>query len=90
MKARDYLRKANNGLVLRTGPNTKSLEYKINAFKETGTGIWQNLLDRGDIGTVIDMGTQVLELFDKLTEKIGLFGTLTISGGALAGIMKIS
>lgn len=66
-----------------------SLEFKINAFKETMTGIWQNLIDRGDISQLVDFGTSILEVFDKITEKIGLLGTIAVGGGAFAGITAI-
>lgn len=64
-----------------------SLEYKINALKETGTGILQNLFQREDIGTVVDALTKLLEFIDKATEKLGLFKT-TIAGLSIGGIGK--
>lgn len=63
----------------------ESLAYKINALKETTTGIWQNLFAREDIGAVIGALTTVLNMIDSLTEKHGLFKAVA-AGASLAGI----
>lgn len=64
----------------------ESLEYKLNALKETWVGVWQNLLDRGDLGNVIDMLTELSEAVDMITEKFGLFGTVAgVAGIGLIG-----
>lgn len=68
----------------------QSLEYKVNALKETGVGIAQNLFQRDDMKTFVDGLTSVLEVVDKLTEKLGLFKTVAISGGLIAGIKSIA
>ena len=60
---------------------TNSLTYKLNALKETGAGIWQNLFQRDDIGKVIDVLTSVLEVVDKITEHLGLFKTAILGVG---------
>lgn len=65
----------------------ESLTYKINKFKETGTGIWQNLVKRGDIAAIVDAGTKILDVIDKITNAIGLLGT-ALSGGAIVGVVK--
>lgn len=59
----------------------ESLEYKLNALKETGTGIIQNLFPREDIGNAVESLTSILEVVDKITEVLGPGGTLA----ALAG-----
>jgi len=61
---------------------TNSLTYKLNALRETGTGIWQNLFQRESIGGVVDDLTVLLELVEKFTEKVGLLGTVAGVGGA--------
>lgn len=66
---------------------TNSLEYKINALKETMTGIWQNLFQREDMGVLVDGLTSILGVIDAVTEKIGLFGT-ALAGLSIAGIIK--
>lgn len=63
---------------------TDSLEFKLNALKETGTGIAQNLFQRGDMKAVVDGFTGVLNIIDKVTEKLGLFGTITVGAGLIA------
>lgn len=63
---------------------TQSLSYKLNALKETGTGIAQNLFARKDIGMVVDGLTALLSVVDALTDKLGLFGTLGAAGGIFA------
>ena len=68
---------------------TESLEYKINALKETGTGIWQNIFNRKDVGSAVDGLTSFLEIIDKVTEKLGLFGTLAVGGGLFFGAKSI-
>ena len=66
---------------------TKSLEYKINALKETGTGIWQNLFARDDIATVVELLTKLAEAIDFVTDKLGLFGTIG-AGAGIAALIK--
>ena len=58
-----------------------SIEYKLNALQETGTGIAQNLFNRGDMKVVIDLLIKLAETIDFVTEKAGLFGTIGISSG---------
>lgn len=66
---------------------TDSLSYKLNALKETITGIWQNLIDRGSVGKVIDLFTGVLNVVDLLTKHLGLLGT-AIAGLAIYKVVK--
>ena len=66
---------------------TNSLEYKINALKETFTGVWQNIFNRDDLGAVIDFGTGFANVLDGITEKLGLFGTAA-SAISIASIVK--
>lgn len=66
-----------------------SLEYKINALKETGTGIWQNLFAREDISVVIELLTKLAEVIDFVTEKLGLFGTIGAGAGIFAFIKNL-
>lgn len=68
----------------------QSLEYKVNALKETGVGIAQNLFQRDDMKTFVGGLTNVLEVVDKLTEKLGLFKTAAIGGGLIVGIKSIA
>ena len=67
-----------------------SLEFKLNALKETAVGIFQNLFQTDQMGSVIDFLTNLLEILDFLTEKIGLLGTLGAGIGITAFIKSIS
>lgn len=60
---------------------TNSLTYKLNALRETGTGIWQNLFQRESIGGVVDDLTTLLGVVEKFTDKFGLLGTVVGAGG---------
>lgn len=61
------------------------LDYKLNRLSETGTGIAKNLFQGDDMNTVVSGLTAVGNVIEKITEKLGLFGTLTASGGLFAG-----
>lgn len=61
-----------------------SLDYKLNKTKETATGISQNLFGREDMKMVVDIFNDFLGLLDKVTEKIGLFGTIGLGAGLFA------
>ena len=65
-----------------------SLEYKLNALKETGTGIWQNLFPRESIGAAIDGLTAFANVLEKITGFLGPGGTLLAAGG-IAGITAL-
>lgn len=67
-----------------------SLEYKINALKETGTGIWQNIFNREDLATAVDGLTKVFDVLDKLTSKLGMFGSFIVGGTILTGIKSLA
>lgn len=67
----------------------QSLEYKLNALKETGVGIAQNLFQKDDMKTVVDGLTNILELVDKLTSTLGLFGTIGLGAGLTAFIKNL-
>ena len=68
----------------------QSLEFKLNALKETGVGVFQNLFQRGDIAFVVDSLTKILEGFDALTDALGLFGTALLGVGIVAFIKQFS
>lgn len=56
-----------------------SMEYKLNALKETGVGIFQNIFKTDEMGTVIDLLTGLLNLLDGLTDTFGLLGTVMLA-----------
>ena len=68
---------------------TKSLEFKLNALKETGVGIFQDMFKREEIGVVIDMLTTLLGLFGKLTSALGPLGTALAGVGIVAFIKNL-
>lgn len=58
----------------------QSIDYKLNALKETWTGTIQSLVDRGTVGGVIDFLTQLSELLQEILESgaaIPLAGGIT-------------
>ena len=65
-----------------------SLEYKLNALKETGVGIWQNLFPRESLGNAIDGLTVFADALEKITGFLGPGGTLLAAGG-IAGIAAL-
>ena len=67
----------------------QSLEYKVNALKETGVGIAQNLFKKEDMKIVVDGLTGFLEIIDKITDSLGLFKTTLLTGGLITGIKSI-
>lgn len=65
----------------------ESLEFKLNALKETATGVFQNLFAKDDMIVVIELLTKLMEVLDFLTEKLGLFGT-ALTGVAIYAFIK--
>lgn len=61
----------------------QSLEYKLNALKETAVGIFQNIFSQENIGGIVDALTSLLSIIDSLIEKFGAIPTLAagIAGG---------
>lgn len=60
-----------------------SLDFKINALKQTWVGVLQDLIDRGTIGTLVDSLTKVSEALGWILDKLGLVKT------AIAGIAGV-
>ena len=56
-----------------------SLEYKINALKETATGVFQNIFATEDMGNLIALLTGILNVLDSLTSTFGLLGTVMLA-----------
>ena len=55
-----------------------SLVYKINVLKETWVGAVQQMLDRGDVGTIVDGLTKVSEVITSVIGSIGLLKTVAL------------
>ena len=82
-KSLDTMKNSAGSADREMGIVSESLKFKLNALKETGVGIAQNLFQTNQFGTFIDGLTKVLGVIDKVTEKLGLFGTV----GTTAGII---
>lgn len=63
----------------------ESIDYKLNALKETWVGTVQEIVDRGDIGTIIDALTKLSEAIGFVADKAGLLGTIGTIGAGIAG-----
>ena len=64
----------------------ESINFKINALKETWVGTIQELVDRGDIGKIVDGLTKLSEAIGFVVENLGLLGTIGAGGGIFATI----
>ena len=61
-----------------------SITYKLNAFRETWVGTLQSLVDRGDLGTIVDGLTKISEAIGFVVNKVHLIPSLAgIFGGFL-------
>lgn len=65
----------------------QSLEYRLNALKETAVGTFQEMLSQDDAKRIIDFLTVLLELLGSVTGELGLFGT-AIVGVEIAAFIK--
>ena len=61
----------------------QSLDFKINALKQTWVGILQDLVDRGVIGDLVDGLTKVSEVLGSIVSNLGLVKTAIT---AIAGV----
>lgn len=66
-----------------------SISYKANALKETGTGIAQNLFNRENMKSVLDVLNSLASVIDTVTEKLGLFNTAAIGIGGFLGAKNL-
>jgi TP901 family phage tail tape measure protein len=66
-----------------------SLSYKINALKETWVGCVQDMIDRGDLGTIVIGLTKVSEAITFLLDKLGILGSIGLGAGIFSGIKNV-
>lgn len=66
-----------------------SIAYKTNTLSEIGTGISQNLFGREDMKMVLDTINSLGEGIQWLTDKLGLFGSISLGAGLFAGIKNV-
>ena len=66
---------------------TESLEYKLNALSQTGVGIFQEMFPREEIGSAIDVLTDLLNVVGQFTSLLGPLGT-ALAGVGIAAFVK--
>lgn len=66
---------------------TDSIDYKLNTLKETWVGVVQGVVDRGDLGDIVDFLTAISNGVSTVVENLGLLGTVLTSGGITSGIV---
>ncbi len=66
-----------------------SLTYKINALKETWVGCVQDMIDRGDLGTIVTGLTKLSEGISFVIDKLGILGSIGLGAGIFAGIKNV-
>lgn len=67
----------------------ESIDYKINALKETWVGVAQEMIDRGDLGKLIDGLVKLSEAIGYVLDKAGLLGTAGLIGGGILGAKNV-
>lgn len=65
-----------------------SIEYKLNALKQTWVGVLQDTVNRDSFKNFIDFLTQISEGLGDIIDKVGMLGTALIGVGAIIGGMK--
>lgn len=88
-KAMDTMENAAGSADREMGIIRDSLEYKINALKQTWVGTLQDVADRGDIGKLIDGLTSFSEAMGTVISNIGVFKTAFIGLGTVIGSQKL-
>ncbi len=67
----------------------QSLEYKINALKQTWTGFLQDSVSRKSLGGFVDGLTNISEVFTTIINKLGIFKTLLVTIGTIWGSQRL-
>lgn len=67
----------------------QSLSYKLNALKETWVGTSQAIVDRGDLGKVIDALTSISEIIGGIVGNLGLLKTAALGVSAVLSFKNI-
>ena len=62
----------------------QSIDFKLNALKQTWVNTLQQLIDRGQIGTIVDGLTKISEAISVIVDKVGL---LNLGGLGLEGFL---
>ncbi len=67
----------------------QSITYKLNELKETWVGTIQELIDRGDIGKLVDGLTKLSEGLGFVIDKLGILGSIGLGAGIFSGIKNV-
>ena len=67
----------------------QSIDYKLNALKETWVGTAQTIVDRGGLGTIVDGLTKISEVLGLVVDKAGLIGTIGLGAGLFTGTQNV-
>ena len=68
----------------------ESLDFKVNALKQTWVGILQDLVDRGDIGKLVDGLIKVSEALGNILSQTGLLKTAFIGLSTIIGSRRLN
>lgn len=91
-KALETMQDADGSAERELGVVQDSIDYKLNALKQTWVGVLQDLVDRGTIGNIIDALTKISEGLGNIISQAGLLktafvGLSTIWGSQHLGIL---
>lgn len=75
-RALDEMANSQGGALKEMETIYDSIDYKANRFKETLTGIAQSSITQDFLKNTIDLGTGLLEILNKLIDKLGIVPTL--------------
>lgn len=67
----------------------QSITYKLNALKETWVGTVQELVDRGDVGKIVDGLIKLSEGLGFVIDKLGIIGSIGLGAGIFSGIKNV-
>ena len=67
----------------------QSIDFKINKLKETWVGTAQSMIDRGNLGTIIDALTKLSEAISWVIDNAKLLGTIGLGAGLFAGLKNV-
>lgn len=68
---------------------TSSLEFKLNALRETSVGIFQDMFPREDIAAAVDALTGLLNIIGQITSFLGPMGTALAGAGIFAFVKNL-
>ena len=66
-----------------------SLEGSLNKLSNTWTDTVQNILDSDTLNSGVKVLNTVLDLINKITDKLGLFGTAGLTIGIILGVKNV-